>query len=66
MLEYFLIRPQKNDLTVSLHGGLTPESRDFQVAGDISRAVRQRAAFWLVAAAAQPRARLLIKNIGLN
>ncbi|HEY3901938.1 MAG TPA: 3-phosphoshikimate 1-carboxyvinyltransferase [Chthoniobacter sp.] len=61
MLEYFLIRPQKNDLTVSLHGGLTPESRDFQVPGDISSA-----AFWLVAAAAQPRARLLVKNIGLN
>jgi len=61
MLEYFLIRPQKNDLTVSLHGGQTPESRDFQVPGDISSA-----AFWLVAAAAQPRARLLIKNVGLN
>jgi 3-phosphoshikimate 1-carboxyvinyltransferase len=61
MLEYFLIRPQKHELTVSLHGGLTPESRDFQVPGDISSA-----AFWLVAAAAQPRSRLLIKNIGLN
>jgi 3-phosphoshikimate 1-carboxyvinyltransferase len=61
MLEYFLVRPQKNDLTVSLHGGLTPESRDFQVPGDISSA-----AFWLVAAAAQPRSRLLIKNVGLN
>jgi len=61
MLEYFLIRPQKTDLTVSLHGGQTPESRDFQVPGDISSS-----AFWLVAAAAQPRARLLIKNIGLN
>ena len=61
MLEYFLIRPQKNDLTVSLHGGQTPESRDFQVPGDISSA-----AFWLVAAAAQPRSHLLVKNIGLN
>lgn len=61
MLEYFLIRPQKNDLTVSLHGGLTPESRDFQVPGDISSA-----AFWLVAAAAQPRSHLLVKNVGLN
>ena len=29
--------------------------------GDISSA-----AFWLVAAAAQPRSRLLIKNVGLN
>jgi 3-phosphoshikimate 1-carboxyvinyltransferase len=61
MLEYFLIRPKKTDLTVSVHGGLIPESRDFQVPGDISSA-----AFWLVAAAAQPRSHLLIKNVGLN
>ena len=61
MLAYFLVRPQKNDLTVSLFGDLTPESRDFQVPGDISSA-----AFWLVAAAAQPRSHLLIKNVGLN
>ncbi len=61
MLEYFLVRPQKSDLTVSIHGGMTPESRDFQVPGDISSA-----AFWLVAAAAQPRSHLLVKNVGLN
>ncbi len=61
MLEYFLVRPQKNELTVSIHGGQTPESRDFQVPGDISSA-----AFWLVAAAAQPRSQLLVKNVGLN
>jgi 3-phosphoshikimate 1-carboxyvinyltransferase len=61
MLEYFLVRPQKTDLTVAVHGGQIPESRDFQVPGDISSA-----AFWLVAAAAQPRSRLLVKNIGLN
>ncbi len=61
MLEYFLVRPQKNDLTVSIHGAMTPESRDFQVPGDISSA-----AFWLVAAAAQPRSHLLVKNVGLN
>jgi len=61
MLEYFLIRPQKTDLTVALHGGQTPESRDFQIPGDISSA-----AFWMVAAAAQPRSHLLIKNVGLN
>jgi 3-phosphoshikimate 1-carboxyvinyltransferase len=61
MLEYFLIRPQKTDLTVSIHGGQTPESRDFQIPGDISSA-----AFWMVAAAAQPRSHLLIKNVGLN
>ncbi len=61
MLEYFLVRPQKHELTVSIHGDLVPESRDFQVPGDISSA-----AFWLVAAAAQPRSHLLIKNVGLN
>ncbi|HEX8311515.1 MAG TPA: 3-phosphoshikimate 1-carboxyvinyltransferase [Chthoniobacteraceae bacterium] len=61
MLEYFLVRPQKQDLTVSLFGGQTPESRDFQVPGDISSA-----AFWLVAAAAQPRSHLLVRNVGLN
>ena len=61
MLEYFLVRPQRSDLTVSIHGGQVPESRDFDVPGDISSA-----AFWLVAAAAQPKSHLLIKNIGLN
>ena len=61
MLEYFLVRPQKQDLTVSIHGGQTPESRDFQVPGDISSA-----AFWMVAAAANPQSHLLVKNIGLN
>ena len=38
-----------------------PESRNFKVPGDISSA-----AFWLAAAAAQPGARLLVKNVGLN
>ena len=61
MLEYFLVRPQKQGLTVSVFGGQTPESREFRVPGDISSA-----AFWLVAAAAQPRSRLLVKNVGLN
>jgi len=61
MLEYFLVRPQKDELSVSIHGGLTPESRDFQVPGDISSA-----AFWLVAAAAQPNSHLLVENVGLN
>ena len=61
MLEYFLVRPQKQGLTVSIFGEQTPESREFRVPGDISSA-----AFWLVAAAAQPRSRLLVKNVGLN
>ncbi|MEA3212129.1 MAG: 3-phosphoshikimate 1-carboxyvinyltransferase [Chthoniobacter sp.] len=61
MLEYFLVRPQKKGLTIAVHGGLTPESRDFTVPGDLSSA-----AFWLVAASAQPRSHLLVKNVGLN
>ena len=61
MLSYFLVRPQRDDLTVSITGEQTPESRDFTVPGDISSA-----AFWLAAAAAQPRSHLLVKNVGLN
>ena len=61
MLEYFLVRPQRDETTVSIFGGLTPESRDFQVPGDISSA-----AFWLVAAAAHPGSHVLVKNVGLN
>ena len=38
-----------------------PESRDFDIPGDISSA-----AFWLVAAAAQPGGHLLIRDVGLN
>src|SRR4051812_20419201 len=61
MLEYFLVRPQKSGRTISVYGDLVPESRPFQVPGDISSA-----AFWLVAAAAQPRAHLPVRNVGLN
>ena len=61
MLSWFLIHPKIDDLTVSIEGECTPESRDFQVPGDISSA-----AFWLVAAAAQPGSHLLVKDVGLN
>ncbi len=61
MLSYYLVRPSKNDLSVSIIGDQTPESRDFTVPGDISSA-----AFWLVAAAAQPGSHLLVKDVGLN
>ena len=61
MLSYFLVRPQRDDLTVSIVGEQTPESRDFTVPGDISSA-----AFWLVAAAAQARSHLLVTDVGLN
>lgn len=61
MLEYFLVRSQRDDLSIGLHGGLMPESRDFEVPGDISSA-----AFWLAAAAAQNGSHLLVRNVGLN
>ncbi len=61
MLEYFLVRPVRDGLSVTLFGGQVPESRDFTVPGDISSA-----AFWLVAAAAQPGSHLLCRNVGLN
>src|SRR6202165_3196884 len=50
MFNYFLVRTAKDeDGTVSVFGDQVPESRDFVIPGDISSA-----AFWLVAAAAQP------------
>jgi 3-phosphoshikimate 1-carboxyvinyltransferase len=61
MLEWFLVEPHVEGLTVSVVGEKTPESRDFHVPGDISSA-----AFWLVAAAAQPGSRLLVTSVGLN
>ncbi|MEK0446067.1 MAG: 3-phosphoshikimate 1-carboxyvinyltransferase [Verrucomicrobiota bacterium] len=61
MLEYFGIPPQREDLTVSIQGGLRPQPRDFRVPGDISSA-----AFWLVAAAAHPGAHVRINQVGLN
>lgn len=61
MLEYFLVRTMRQGNEITIHGGQTLESRDFHVPGDISSA-----AFWLVAAAARPGARLLIDNVGLN
>ena len=61
MLEYFLAGPKKIGRTVSIYGGQTPESRDFRVPGDISSA-----AFWLIAAAAQPHSHLIVRNVGLN
>jgi 3-phosphoshikimate 1-carboxyvinyltransferase len=62
MLNYFLVRTAKDgDGSVSVFGEQVPESRDFSIPGDISSA-----AFWLVAAAAQPRGHLLVRDIGLN
>src|SRR5438270_11255404 len=62
MLNYFLVRTAKDgDGGVTVFGDQVPESRDFSIPGDISSA-----AFWLVAAAAQPRGHLLVRDIGLN
>jgi 3-phosphoshikimate 1-carboxyvinyltransferase len=61
MLEWFLVGPHVEGLTVSVIGEQTPESRDFHVPGDISSA-----AYWLVAAAAQPGSHVLITGVGLN
>ena len=35
MLEYFLVRPQRDENTVAIFGGLMPESRPFEIPGDI-------------------------------
>jgi len=61
MLRYHLVTLQQEGFTTSIYGDQVPESRDFHVPGDISSA-----AFWLVAAAARPGARLLVKDVGLN
>jgi 3-phosphoshikimate 1-carboxyvinyltransferase len=62
LFNYFLVRTAKNDNgAVSVFGDQVPESRDFDIPGDISSA-----AFWLVAAAAQPGGHLLVRHIGLN
>ena len=61
MLNYFLVRTHKDEEGVSVFGDHVPESRDFSIPGDISSA-----AFWLVAAAAQPGGHLLVRDVGLN
>ena len=75
MFEFFLIKFRREDVwegsspahrklkesRITVEGGQIPESRDFRVPGDISSA-----AFWLVAAAAKPGSRLLVKDVGLN
>lgn len=63
MLNYFLVRTvrDEDDDSISIFGDQVPESRDFDIPGDISSA-----AFWLVAAAAQPGGHLLVRHTGLN
>jgi len=74
MFDYFLVRTTTNfpkaapghprpsgPIEIIIHGEQTPESRDFQIPGDISSA-----AFWLVAAAANPESQVLVRHVGLN
>lgn len=61
MMEYYGLNLKKNGLTVSLEGGQIPTASNFQIPGDISSA-----AFWLVAAAAQPGSNMRIADVGLN
>jgi 3-phosphoshikimate 1-carboxyvinyltransferase len=62
MLNYFLVRTAKEeDGGITIFGDQVPESRDFTIPGDISSA-----AFWLVAAGAQPGGHLLVRDCGLN
>ena len=61
MFEAFGIALRREGDDIILHGGQRPEARDFSVPGDISSA-----AFWLVAAAAQPGSELQVINVGLN
>jgi 3-phosphoshikimate 1-carboxyvinyltransferase len=51
MLEYFGVPVSREGTGISVQGGRLPQARNFDVPGDISSA-----AFWLVAAAAQPGA----------
>src|SRR5437762_976604 len=62
MLNYFLVRTvSEEDGSTTIFGDQVPESRDFLIPGDISSA-----AFWLVAAGAQPGGHLLVRGTGLN
>ena len=62
LFNYFLVRTAMDgEKSVTVFGDQVPESRDFTIPGDISSA-----AFWLVAAAAQPRGHLLVREVGLN
>jgi len=61
ILGAFQVKTLRSQNRVSVYGQQTPESRPFAIPGDISNA-----AYWLVAAAAQPGAELSIRKVGLN
>lgn len=61
MLEQFGVPVSRSGASITVTNAALPRARDFDVPGDISSA-----AFWLVAAAAQPGASLMVKDLGLN
>lgn len=61
MLEYFRASISTVDNVITLYGGTKLHARDLEIPGDFSSA-----AFWLVAAAALPGARMTLPNVGLN
>jgi len=61
MLEYFGVPVTRAGTAISVRGGILPKARNIDVPGDISSA-----AFWLVAAAAQPDSSVRINDLGLN
>lgn len=61
MLADFGVSVMVDGNEIALVGGQMPQACDFLVPGDISSA-----AFWLVAAAAIPGSRLVVKDVGLN
>jgi 3-phosphoshikimate 1-carboxyvinyltransferase len=61
MLESFGVPIGRAGDRISVQGGKLPRARDFAVPGDISSA-----AFWLVAASAQPASKLTLREVGLN
>ncbi len=61
MMAAFKLTCKTVDNKISVIGGQMPKSCDIKVPGDVSSA-----AFWLVAAAAMPGSRLLLKDVGLN
>jgi 3-phosphoshikimate 1-carboxyvinyltransferase len=60
-LKAFGVEVRREDLTVSIRGGQRAHAASLQVPGDISSA-----AFWMVAAAALPDSRVVVKDVGLN
>lgn len=61
MMAAFRLDCKTDGNKISVAGGQMPQSCKIHVPGDISSA-----AFWLVAAAAMPGSRLLLKDVGLN